>query len=410
MPKFKYKIRDKYGKRASGVIEGETRELVAKHLEEKGYIPVEITADRDVGSASVLGRFQFGKLKAVGLFTRQFATLTKSGLPLVRSLTTLERQVEQPFFKQALADVTRRVEGGEDLHTAMAQHPLIFNQLYVSMVSVGEASGTLDEVLAKLADLIEYEIETRAKMLTVLLYPAMAILAMIAGFTILSIVVLPKIVTIFKDLKGSLPLPTLILIKTNYIMQNYWYLIFGGAIAAGIAFVRYINTKPGRKVWDRIKLRIPFIGTIIFKLIMSRFARVTSILVRSGVPILNVLDLTSKSAGNVIIGEAIENIKEDVKEGKGMAEPMRKAKVFSPIVLQMVAIGEETGRLDELLYEVSGHYDREASYAVEYLATIIEPIIIVLIACGVLVMALGIFLPMWNAYTLIIQGGTTGVF
>lgn len=403
---FKYKVRDKHGKKLTGVVAGENKDQVASRLTEMGYTPIKIIKENEMSGSKIMNRFQFGKLKSVGIFTRQLATLIKSGLTLIRSLETLEKQTDKPYLKEAIGRICSEVEGGIDLHVAMGRHPQLFNKLYTSMVSVGEASGTLDEVLSKLADLIEYEIETRAKIFAVLLYPMLALICMVLGFIVLTMFVLPKIVAIFEGLKGDLPLPTVILLKTNYIMQNYWWLVFGAMIALVIVFLKAIKTKHGRYLWDKFKLKVPLLGTIIFKLIMSRFSRIVAILVRSGVPILDVLDLASQTSGNVIISQSIDKIRDNVRDGKGMAEPMRQAGVFSPMVVQMVAVGEETGRLDDLLYEVSKHYDREASYAISYLATMIEPILIVVLAFGVLIMALGVFMPMWNAYTLIVKSGS----
>lgn len=401
MPTYKYIVRDKHGNKSTGLIEGETRDEVAKNLEGMGYTPISIEETRVMPGGKFFQKIYFGKLRAVGLFTRQLATLIKSGLPVLGSLSTLEKQTGKKFLKQAIGEVAREVEAGNSFSSALERHPRIFNELYTNTVKAGETSGTLDEVLDRLADLIEHEIDTRSKILGVVLYPSIATCFLFVGFLILVTYVIPQFVKIFDTLKGNLPLPTLILIRANFIIQNYWYIIL---ILSGLCifgFFRFIKTKYGRKRWDKFKLKVPVLGPVVLKLTMSRFSRIVSILTRSGVPILTILEVTGRTTGNVIISQAIDSIRTSVNEGKGMAEPMGVSGVFSPMVVQMVSVGEETGRIDELLYEVSMHYDREAAYTIKNLATIIEPILIVILALGVLIMALGVFLPMWNMFTVL---------
>lgn len=401
MPTYKYKVRDKFGNKSSGHIEAETKDNVYKMLEKMGFTPTSIEESSGVSGWKFLHKFYFGKLKVVSLFTRQLATLIKSGVPLVNSLETLEMQIEKKYLKDAVIEIRRELESGSNFSGALERHSDIFNEVYINMVKAGEVSGTLDEILNRLADLIEYEIDTRSKILGVVLYPIIATAFLCIGFIILVTFVLPQFVKIFAGLQGKLPLPTVMLIKTNQIINNYWYIILGLVIVLVVGFLRFIKTKYGRKRWDRFKLKVPVFGAIILKLTMSRFARIMSVLTRSGVPILTILDITSRTAGNVIISQAVEVLRTSVNEGKGMAEPMKISGVFSPMVVQMVSVGEETGKIDELLYEVSLHYDRESAYAIKNLATIIEPVLIIILAVGVLIMALGVFLPMWNMFQLV---------
>lgn len=404
MPIFKYKVRDKYGNKSSAVIEGDSAEQVAKNLETMGFTPVSISETRELPAIKFAQRFYWGKLRDVGTFSRQLATLLKSGLPLLTGLYTAEKQIEKRFLRQVIREIAKEVEAGISLSAAMEHHPFVFNELYISSIKAGEASGALDEVLNRLADLLDHEIDTRAKIFGVVLYPIIATCFLFAGFLILVTFVIPQFVKIFETLKGRLPLPTVLLIKTHLVIKNYWHVIVIAGTICFFAFLKLIKTKEGRRLWDRFKLRIPLLGNIVLKLTMSRFSRIVSILIKSGVPILTVLDITSRTTGNVIVSQAIDNIKISVNEGKGMAGPMRISGIFSPLVTQMVSVGEETGRIDELLYDVSVHYDRETEYAIKYLATIIEPILIVILAIGVLIMALGVFLPMWNMFSLM-RGG-----
>lgn len=401
---YKYKIRDKFGTKLSGLMEGEDKDQVAKHLVSMGYTIILVEEARTAPVNKFMQKLYRPRLRAVGVFTRQFATLTKSGLTVLASLNTLEKQTKEAYLKQIINQVSKEIESGSSLSAALANHPNTFDGLYVNTVKAGEASGMLDEVLNRLADLTEHEIDTKSKILGVMLYPVISACFLCTGFLVLTTFVLPQFVRMFDTLKGKLPLPTLILIKTNYIVHNYWYVILAAAGFSIFGFLTYVKTVNGRRTWDGFKLKIPVIGPLIQKIAMSRFSHIFAMLVKSGVPILTILDITGRTAGNVIISQAIENIKNSVKEGKGIAEPMRISGIFTPMVTQMVAIGEETGKIDELLFEVSVHYDKEVEYGIKYLSTMIEPALIVILAVGVLIMALGVFLPMWNMFSLI-KGG-----
>jgi len=398
MQTYRYKVRDKFGKLTTGVIGSDSKENAAKHLERMGYAPVSIEEQRELPAAKFLERFNRIKREDLNLFTRQMVTLLKAGVPIATSLQSVEKQAKSKILRKVIQELMRDIEAGNSFSEALTRQPSAFDMLYANTVRAGEISGMMDEVLERLADLGEHEADTISKIKVATRYPLFALCILLVGFLIMVMFVLPRFVQLFSQMGTSLPLPTLIMIKLNYFLQHYWYialLVSGGSI---YAFVKFIKTKKGRYIWDGLILKMPIFGPLMSMLIMSRFSRITAIMFKSGVPILDVLDTVSNTVGNAVISGALLAIKEGVQQGKSIAEPMRISGVFSPLVIQMIAIGEETGRLDELLLRVSEYYDQQTDYMIKNLSTMIEPIFIVILASGVLVLALSVFLPMWNMF------------
>ena len=397
MNTYQYKARDRFGKAINGTIEAASEELVALKLKEAGYAPVSIKKASEKGTVIKL----FDKFKGVGLsevnmFSRQFFSLQRAGLPILSSLDGLRDQAENKIFKEAIGQIGRDIEGGMDLSSALARYPKIFNEIYVSMVKIGETAGILDDTLERLAVLGENEERIRSQIKSATRYPVIVVCAIAIGFIILTTLVVPRFARLYSHFTTALPIPTQILIWINYAITKFWWLTTIILSILSFGFYRFINTERGRRWWDNLKLKVPVFGPLILKLNMSRFARVTGILMKSGVPILRILELASSGAGNVIISRTLDNIRISVSEGKGMVEPMKFSGMFPPVVTQMVSVGEETGKIDELLMYVADYYDAQANYTIANLTTLIEPILIVILGSGVLLMALGIFLPMWN--------------
>lgn len=397
MNTYQYKARDRFGKAINGTIEAASEELVALKLKEAGYAPVSIKKAPEKGTVIKL----FDKFKGVGLsevnmFSRQFFSLQRAGLPILSSLDGLRDQAENKIFKEAIGQIGRDIEGGMDLSSALARYPKIFNEIYVSMVKIGETAGILDDTLERLAVLGENEERIRSQIKSATRYPVIVVCAIAIGFIILTTLVVPRFARLYSHFTTALPIPTQILIWINYAITKFWWLTTIILSILSFGFYRFINTERGRRWWDNLKLKVPVFGPLILKLNMSRFARVTGILMKSGVPILRILELASSGAGNVIISRTLDNIRISVSEGKGMVEPMKFSGMFPPVVTQMVSVGEETGKIDELLMYVADYYDAQANYTIGNLTTLIEPILIVILGSGVLLMALGIFLPMWN--------------
>ncbi len=395
MPSYSYRARNNKGEVITGFIEGLNNEAVAEQLFSKGYIPVKI----DEVKKQVSYSFQiFGRVKPEDLivFSRQLSTLVASGVSFVRSLDTLSEQTKSTKLKEAIIAIRKDVEGGSSFSEALSRFPKLFSPLYISMIKVGEEAGVLDDMLEKIAALLEHEAETRARIKTATRYPKIVVAAIVIAFIILTTLVVPEFAKMYATSKVALPWPTRALIFINKFILKFWPLIVAFVVALYLGFKVYIRTPSGRWYWDKFQLWIPLIGTVVEKSLMSRFARIFATLYRSGIPMLKTLDILSGTIGNVIIERAVEIIKENVREGRGIAKPMVTTGVFPPMVVQMVAVGEETGALDEMLNKVSDYYDLEVEYSIRNLSTTIEPILLILIGGVILFLALAIFLPIWD--------------
>ncbi len=394
MPNFNYKAYDRKGRATSGQMQAENAAGVSNSLSKQGYIPVSVTA---VSSGFSLGPL-FGKvnLTDVMVFTRQLWTLQKAGIPLQASLVSLRDQVTDPRFKKIIIEVIRSIEGGSSLSSAMASHPEAFDLLYVNMVKAGEASGKLDEVLFYLAEMCEFEAETREKIKSATRYPILALITLVFAFLMIVSFVIPKFSILFHQFKKELPMPTRILLGINHLIQHEWFLMLFVLVAFVFLFRFYTNTKQGRYQWDYFKIKMPVTGPLLFNLVMARFAKILSQLLSSGIPILQALQLVSDTVGNTVVQKAVIDIQRSVNEGKGMSEPMKRSGFFSPMVVQMVAVGEQSGQTEELLEHVSSYYELQANTMIKNLTTLIEPVLIAFLGLIVLFLALGIFLPMWD--------------
>jgi type II secretory pathway component PulF len=403
MPQYRYKARDKEGVLITGNMEAGRKEAVADQLSGMGYIPVLIEEQEEgLLAAPDLSRW-FNKVRSHDLivFSRQLATLLGAGVPFIQSLVSIEKQSENKRLKGAIADIRREVEAGSAFSDALANHPGVFSPMYVSMVRAGETGGILEEILNRLALLAEHDAETRARVKAAVRYPLIVVIAVVAAFVFLVSSVIPRFAGIFERFKTELPFPTRVLMGINYAFQHYWYLILLAIATIAGGTIWYLRTPAGRWQWDRVKLKIPIFGALFQKVAISRFARIFSSLQKSGLTMLLILDITADTVGNVAIARAIESMRESIRQGKTLAAPMEESGFFPPLVVQMVAIGEETGDIDVMLAKVSDYYDMEVEYTLRNLSTMIEPILLLMVGGMVLFMALGIFLPMWNMISLV---------
>lgn len=400
---FQYRARDKFNKPINGVLSATSIDLVAVKLKSQGYIPISIipkeeeVAESEGDKASVRQKVAFAEVNA---FTRQFSTLQKAGIPILSAMSALKEQARNPFFKKVINQIHTDIESGLSLSTALEKYPQIFNKLYTNMVKIGETTGRLSEILERLVILGEHDERIRLRIKAATRYPLIVVTALCLGFVILTTLVIPRFAKVFSQFQVKLPLPTRFLIGANFIFTKFWWLIIMLIIGVVFVFSRVIQTKEGRLRWDTLKLKVPVFGPLILKLVLSRFSRITALLLSSGVPILQVLSLASEGAGNVVVSRVIDDVRVNVNQGKGMFGPMKESGLFPPVVTQMVSVGEETGRLSELLSHVADYYDEQVDYIINNLVSLIEPILIFILGCGVLVMALGIFLPMWSLMSL----------
>ncbi|MBZ4671779.1 MAG: ral secretion pathway protein [Deferribacteraceae bacterium] len=336
------------------------------------------------------------KLEELIVLTRQFATLFDAGIPIVKILDRMSKQNFSEKLLTAILKIKDDVDAGLSLSAAFGRQKGIFSPLYINMLKVGEEGGVLDIVLSRLADILETDLETRNRIKHATRYPKLTVGAIAIAFSILVVFVIPKFVGLFSKFKAELPLPTKILIWINYFVQNYWWLILFIVFFAIFAFRKYKSTEKGKVKLDLLIFKIPIIGPILHKIYISRITRILGLLYRSGISVVSSFDIVSEVSGNEIIKKEIQNVKIRVSQGNNIAASFGYSEYFPEVVTDMIAAGEETGRLDEMLEKIADYYDEETDYAIKNLSTAIEPILLVLIAGMVILLALGVFLPMWD--------------
>jgi MSHA biogenesis protein MshG len=413
MPYFAYKARSASGELLQGVLEGPDSSAVADQLFGSGATPIDIQASRKGpdakggGGASLLARLTEQKVTSmdVQLFSRQIYTLLKSGVPIMRGLAGLQESAINKSFAKVIKELREALDSGRELSNAMARHPKVFDTFYLSMVRVGEMTGRLEEVFLRLFDHLEFDRDMRARVKTAMRYPTFVVIAMAIAMVIVNVFVIPQFASVFKSLGAELPLMTRILLASSNFTVAYWPAMLA-MLAGGIfGFRTWVATTKGRLAWDQHKLRIPIAGKIIHKATMARFARSFSLSTRSGVPIVQALTVVSQTADNAYLSSRIEGMRDGVERGESILRTSVAANVFTPVVLQMIAVGEESGSLDDLMDEIAQMYEREVDYELKTLSSQIEPILITFLGVMVLVLALGIFLPIWDLGKAALHGG-----
>jgi MSHA biogenesis protein MshG len=401
MPFFAYKARNARGELVEGVIESVDSSAVASQLFNTGVTPIQINSTgKPAGEATLSWWKSLTDDKVlpidVQLFSRQLYTLLKSGVPIMRGLAGLQESAINKAFSKLIQDLRESLDSGRELSAAMRRHPKAFSSFYISMVRVGEMTGQLENIFLRLYAHLEFERDMHERVKTALRYPMFVVIAMVVAMGIINIFVIPAFATVFAGFNAELPLMTRILIATSNFAVEYWGVIFVGMIAAIIGFRSYIATQNGKYVWDRFKLRIPIVGRIILKGTLARFARSFALSSKSGVPIVQALNVVSQTVDNAYIASRIDQMRDGVERGESILRTAAVAGVFTPMVLQMIAVGEETGAIDELMDEIAGMYEHEVEYELKTLSSNIEPILIVGLGILVLILALGIFLPIWD--------------
>jgi MSHA biogenesis protein MshG len=403
MPFFAWKGRDSRGELMQGVLEGADGDAVADQLLGSGVTPLAIdaTTKRATGSAGVVGwreRVFEKKVSSmdVQLFSRQIYTLLKSGVPIMRGLAGLQESAISTSFARIIKDLRDSLDAGRELSIAMGRHPAVFTPFYLSMVKVGEMTGRLEEVFLRLFDHLEFDRDMRDRVKTALRYPTFVVVAMLVAMVVVNVFVIPKFAAVFKSFGAQLPLMTRVLLGTSEFTVAWWPVLLGAGVLAVFGFRAWTRSSQGRLTWDRHKLRLPVAGKIIHKATMARFARSFALSMRSGVPIVQALTVVSQTADNAFLSSRIEQMRDGVERGESILRTSTAANVFTPIVLQMIAVGEETGSLDDLMDEIAQMYEREVDYELKTLSSQIEPILISFLGAMVLVLALGIFLPIWD--------------
>ncbi len=391
MPRFVYTARNFEGKVITNDMDGDSKEAVISKLRERGYF---VTQIKEKGKEFQLFQRKINSSE-ISIFARQFATMIGAGVPLVRCLTILGQQCENPRFRDIITKVRQDVEAGSNLSKALGGHPKVFSNLFVNLVKAGEAGGILEEILSRLASYLESSEQLRQKVKGAMTYPVVVSAIAVLVVIFLIVFVLPTFETIFRDMgDAKLPLPTRILLGLSAFMNQYLILIAIGAVAAFAGIKKFLDSERGIRLVDTNVLKVPVIGMLQKKVAVAKFTRTLGTLIASGVPILQALEVTADTAGNVVIADAVNKTRASIREGETISEPLKASNVFPPMVVQMIAVGEETGELDKMLTKIADFYDQEVDVAVKGLTSVIEPIVIVFmgIVIGGIVMA--IFMPM----------------
>jgi MSHA biogenesis protein MshG len=398
MPSFAYKARDAAGALQTGNLDATDVTACADALLARGITPVDIRAQ---AAALKLPAFNLKRGARVGLmdlllFSRQMHTLLKSGVPILSALAGLEDSALNPGFAALLREIRQDLAGGRELSSALRKHANVFSPFYLSMIRVGEMTGRLDDIFLRLYHYLDFERDTRERVKAALRYPMFVIVALVGAVIAINIFVIPAFAKVFAGFKAELPLMTKVLLGTSQFTVDYWPYLLALAIAAALGFRAWIHTPDGRLIWDRTKLRLPIAGKIINKSLLSRFARSFALAAKSGVPLVQALAVSAEVVDNAHLSARIRAMREGVERGESILRTAANAKVFTPVVLQMIAVGEETGELDNLMHDVAEMYEREVDYEIKTLSQQIEPILIVALGAMVLVLALGVFLPIWD--------------
>jgi len=402
MATFNYSVRDKAGKIVKGSVEGDTRDAVSMKLREMGYIILEVNQQ---GGLASLGSIRFGtgvKVKDVAIFARQFATMINAGLSLTKCLSILAAQTESAGLRDVIQQVAKDVEAGQSLSDSMGRHPKVFPPIFINMIRAGETGGVLDEVLLRVADHFENELALKGKIKSAMTYPvAMGGLVLVI-LAAMMIFVVPTFEKMFNDMGGDLPAITQLLVDASDFVASIRGLI-ALVVAVGLFFVfrAWTNTVTGRFIWDGAKLRMPVFGSMVRKISLAKFTRTFGTLISAGVPILSALDIVADTAGNEVVSRAVKKARSAIKEGETIAKPLSESPVFPSMLVQMIAVGEETGALDAMLNKIADFYDEEVSTSVDGLTSLIEPLMMA--SLGVIVggMVIALYMPMFQVITLV---------
>ena len=408
MLRFAYTGRTQSGEKTQGLLEADNAAACASSLLKNGISPVTIQetsqSERRGAKQKRLSLFEPTVQSIdVQLFSRQLYTLMRAGVPILRSLSGLLESTTNAAFARVITSLKESLEAGRDLSTAMRQHPAVFSPFYIAMVRVGEATGRLDEIFLRMFEHLEFERETRARIREALRYPTFVLIAMVVAIAVINVFVIPAFAKVYAGLGAELPLMTRILIETSRLTIAYGWLMLAGLALAVAGFRLWRATPAGRLVWDRFKLRLPLTGSIMLRSTLARFARTLALSLKSGIPAAQALSVVAEVTDNAWIASRVEQMRNGIERGESVLRTAQNAAVFNPVVLQMIAVGEETGSIDELMQEVAGMYEREVDYEIKTLAARIEPLIIVALGGVVLVLALGVFLPMWDLASVAIK-------
>jgi len=401
MPKFNFSVRDRAGKNITGTVTMDSRDQLLERLRDQGYFVNKIT---EVGENTIYERLDRAlqrltpvKLKDLSIFSRLLSTMINAGLPILRSLRIIVKQTENPHLAETLQDIAKMVEEGYSLSYAMGQHPKIFDSLMVNLIKSGEESGSLDIVLDRIAKDMEREIEIRQNVQAGIRYPIIILSAAFIIVTLVMWLVVPQFVEIFRTMDAKLPVPTMILVKISDVVRHGMPFLIAGGILIYVATNFAKNFPVWNRLVDKIQLKLPVFGFLLRRIALSRFARTFSILLKSGVPIIKALTVVEETVGNAVIAHAVSKAKISIKEGERISYPLEETGEFPPMVIDMIAVGEETGALDDMLQKISDFYDREVDYTIDAFTTMIEPVLITFMGVVIGFIVVSLYLPLFSA-------------
>ena len=401
MAAFAYQAINAQGLVSSGVIHAPDASSAREQLQSRGLLPQSLS-ERAASGEGARAAFKKVKPKALQIFARQLATMIEAGVSVVASLVTLEEQTDDAYLADVIAEVRSDVEAGMVLSRALARHPKVFNRLFVSMVEAGESSGTLDNVLDRIATQIEKETQLKRRVKGAMVYPAVVLSFATLVLIFMLLFIVPVFVEVFDSLGGELPTPTKLVMSASDALRGYWFVIFPAAFGIAYGLRKLKRTEGGRQRWDRFKLRIPMkIGDVVRKVALARFSRTFATLTSAGVDVIQALEITGTTAGNWVIEQSLANVKTRVHEGARISAPLAEDPVFPPMVSQMVKIGEETGELDKMLAKIADFYEDEVDASIQALTSIIEPILMIGVGIMVGTIVIAMYLPMFKLLTLI---------
>ncbi|WP_336368436.1 type II secretion system F family protein [Marinobacter sp. C2H3] len=401
MSEFRYRGRDAGGGLQQGVLNGANADAVAAELMRRGITPLAIDAAPErkpmLGRVNNIGWFRRKvTLDELIVFCRQMHALTKAGIPLIRTMRGLAETSRSPVLAATLDDVTNRLEGGTSMAAAMQAHPSVFSDLFVAMIHVGENTGLLDDAFKRLSEILELERDTRRRLKQALRYPTFVVVALFAALMVVNFLVIPKFAAVFSKLGADLPFLTQVLVGTSNFLLNEWYVVLFVMASIGLLVRQWKQTEAGRLTWDRYKLRVPIIGHLLELITLSRFARNFATMLAAGMPVTHALTVVADATDNAWIARHLRDMRFGIERGESLLRTARQSELFPPLILQMIAVGEETGSVDEMLNNVADFYDEDVDFGLKRLAESIEPILIVAMGVLVLILALGVFLPIWD--------------
>jgi len=398
MTQYNYKARDKEGNQTEGLMEASGRDQVVELLRKYELMPTFIGEKTEKGKIFDIASFRKIALKTKVVFSRQLATMIDSGLSIVQSLKILSEQERKKNkrFSEIIDAIAAEIEGGTSFSVALKKHPKVFSPIYISLVESGEVSGKLDEVLDRLATQLEKDYDLKKKVKGAMMYPTFIIVAMVVAAGIVVTFVIPQLKSLFEESNAELPFITQVLLKISDFMVKFWWVVILGVIGLIIGVRYFLKSTFGRKFWDRFKLRLPIVGTFVKNIYMVRFTRTLSTLISSGLPILDSLKIVSDTVGNVLYKDEIESISRKVESGVALATPLEESKLFPTMVSHMVEVGEKTGNIDKMLGRMANFFDNEVNNTVSALSTLLEPIILLVIAIGVGVFVGAVLLPIYQ--------------